>query len=282
VPASDAGTIAVGSFNVNRMGFGAMRLTGEGIWGEPDDRESAKNVLGRAVELGVNFIDTADAYGPEVSENIIAETLKPYKGIVIATKGGMTRQGPGKWKPEGSPAHLENACNASLERLGVEVIDVYQLHAPDENVPFEVSLQTLVDLRDQGKIRHIGLSNVEPEQLQQALDVTEIVSVQNHYNVANREHEYVLKLCEKQGIAFIPYFPMGGGKLTAADGPLAKYARKYDARPAQIALAWLLHHSPVTLPIPGTSSREHLESNIAAAGITLSGGDARALDELKV
>jgi aryl-alcohol dehydrogenase-like predicted oxidoreductase len=280
--ASDAGTIAVGSFTVNRMGFGAMRLTGEGIWGEPNDRESAKNVLKRATELGVNFIDTADAYGPETSENIIAETLKPYTGIVIATKGGMTRQGSGQWKPDGSPAHLENACNASLERLGVEVIDVYQLHAPDENVPFEVSLQTLIDLRDQGKIRHIGLSNVEPEQLQQALDMTEIVSVQNHYNVANREHEDVLKLCEKQGIAFIPYFPMGGGKLTAADGPLAEYTEKYSAQPSQIALAWLLHHSPVTLPIPGTSSREHLESNIAAAGIQLSSADVQALDELKV
>jgi len=279
--AQKAGTILVGSHTVNRMGYGAMRLTGQGVWGEPDDREAAKAVLKRAVELGVNFIDTADAYGPNVSENLIAETLKPYDGLVIATKGGLTRTGPDVWIPDCSPEHLREAIDDSLERLGLNQIPVYQLHTVDKDVPFEDSLQTLIDLKQEGKIQHIGLSNVEPEHLIKALELTEIVSVQNHYNIGNREHEDVLNVCEDNGIAFIPYFPLGSGELTAPDGPLADYAQKYGCTTGQIALAWLLKHSQAMLPIPGTSSIAHLEENIGAANIQFDDADLMALDQFQ-
>lgn len=278
--AGAAGTLQIGHTTVNRIGFGAMRITGQGVWGEPADREAAKAVLRRAVELGSNFIDTADAYGPEVSENLIAETLRPYDGLLIATKGGMRRGGPGQWAPDGSPRHLREACEASLQRLGVDSIELYQLHSVDPQVPFASSLQALVTLQNEGKIKHIGLSNVEPDHLKQALDMCNIVSVQNNYNLANREHEDVLKLCEQHDIVFIPYFPLGAGNLTAPDGPLKVYAEKYDATPAQIALAWLLAHSPRMLPIPGTSSMAHLEENIGAASVVLSREDIAALDAL--
>lgn len=276
----NTGTVKVGDFTVNRMGFGAMRLTGEGIWGEPQDREVARQVLLEAVKNGVNFIDTADSYGPEVSENIIAETLKPYDDLVIATKGGMVRAGPGKWSQDCSPTHLEAALNGSLERLGVDTIDVYQLHTVDPNVKFHESLQALINFKDAGKIRHIGLSNVEPENLEEALNMTEIVSVQNNYNVANREHDDVLKMCEENSIAFIPYFPLGHGDLTSRNGPLAEVAEKYQATTGQIALAWLLMKSKIMLPIPGTSSLEHLHENIAAANIVLKPEDLETLETL--
>lgn len=280
IHASNAGTITVGDDTVNRIGFGAMRITGRGIWGPPPDEVAAASLLKRAVELGVNFIDTADAYGPEISERIIAATLKPYDGLVIATKGGLMRPGPDKWQPDCSPQHLREACEASLERLGVKQISVYQLHTVDPKVPFAESLQTLLDLQAEAKIKHIGLSNVEPENLKQALTMGKIVSVQNNYNLANREHEDVLKLCEDNKIAFIPYFPLGAGNLTASDGPLMSYARKYDATPGQIALAWLLAHSPYMLPIPGTSSMNHLEENIAATTVQLDDDDIRGLTAL--
>jgi aryl-alcohol dehydrogenase-like predicted oxidoreductase len=281
ISAAAAGTIKVGDFTVNRIGFGAMRITGNGIWGEPDDVENAKKVLKRTVELDVNFIDTADAYGPEVSENLIHDALSPYEGIVIATKGGMMRGGPGMWSPDGSPAHIREACEASLKRLGVDQIQVYQFHRPDPKVPFEDSLQAFVALQTEGKIKHIGLSNVSVEQLTQALDKTPIVSVQNHYNFEHRkDSEDVLKFCEEQNIAFIPYFPIGGGRSDYNQQALQSIATKHHATTHQIALAWLLQHSPVMLPIPGTASIEHLEENIAAAGLELDDEDRIALDKL--
>jgi aryl-alcohol dehydrogenase-like predicted oxidoreductase len=281
--AAAAGTVRIGDFTVNRMGFGAMRITGEGIWGEPNDRDRAKNVLKRAVELGVNFIDTADAYGPEVSENLIAEALRPYKGLVVATKGGLTRGGPGQWTPDGSPAHLREACEASLKRLNLDTIDLYQFHRPDPKVPFEESVQTLADLQKEGKIKHIGLSNVSVEQIKQAQKITAIVSVQNHYNLQNREHEEVLQFCEQNKMVFIPYFPIGGKDSAigeAGQSLLTGIAAKYHASVRQIALAWLLRHSSVTLPIPGTSSIEHLEENIRAAAIELSDDEISSIDSL--
>lgn len=279
--AAKAGTVQLGSFRVNRIGYGAMRLTGEGVWGPPDVPVEAEAVLQHAVhDLGVNLIDTADAYGPHTNEQLIARTLKPFDDIVIATKGGMTRQGPGQWKPNGSPEHLRNACQASLRRLGVDSIDVYQLHAPDPDVPFEISLQTLIDLQHEGKIKHIGLSNVTTTQLEKALGMAEIVSVQNNYGLTNPEHEAVLKLCEQRGVVFIPYFPLGNGALTRPDGPLGPFADQHKVRPGQIALAWLLRHSEMILPIPGTASRGHLDENVAAATIELSEADMRELDAL--
>jgi aryl-alcohol dehydrogenase-like predicted oxidoreductase len=278
--AANAGTVKVGIYTVNRMGFGAMRITGEGIWGPPDDEEVAKQVLKRAVELEVNFIDTADAYGPEVSENLIHDALSPYEGIIIATKGGMLRGGPGNWRPDGTPKHLREACEASLKRLGVPQITVYQFHRPDPKVAFKDSVNTLIELQQEGKIKHIGLSNVNLEQLQQALKLTPIATVQNHYNFEHRrDSEEVLKFCEQQGIAFIPYFPIGGnqGGVGAAVDTIAG---KHNATPRQIALAWLLAHSPAILPIPGTGSIKHLEENIAAATIELDSEDMAALDDL--
>jgi pyridoxine 4-dehydrogenase len=279
--ALNAGTVKVGNFIVNRMGFGAMRLTGQGVWGPPSDIVNAKRVLERAVDLDVNFIDTADAYGPKVSERLIRDALWPYEGIIIATKGGLLRGGPGDWRPNGSPEHLRAACEASLDRLGVEQIVLYQLHRPDPDVSFKKSLQALITLQQEGKIRHIGLSNVSLAQLQQALDLTHIASVQNHYNIEHRVgSEPIVDFCEQQGIAFIPYFPMGGGSSDYNRTVLQVIAHKHHASTHQIVLAWLLAHSPIILPIPGTSSIKHLEANIAAASIKLDEKDLVALDSL--
>jgi len=277
---ASAGTITIGEFNVYRMGYGAMRLTGQGIWGPPSDTTAAQEVLRKAVEYGINFIDTADAYGPEVSETMIADTLHPYEGIVVATKGGLIRPGPDDWQPDCNPAHLRKACDASLERLKVDSIDIYQLHTVDPKVPFKDSLQTLIDLKNEGKIKHIGLSNIEPEHLREALQMTQIASVQNNYNLANREHDDVLMRCEQHGVVFIPYFPLGSGDLTKPDGPLADMAKKYDATTGQVALAWLLAHSPVMLPIPGTSSLEHLAENVGACNIQFDASDKAELDKM--
>lgn len=277
ISATRGGSVKVGDFHINRMGFGAMRITGDGIWGEPKDRESAKQVLQRVVALDINLIDTADAYGPEVSENLIREALHPYEGVVIATKGGLNRGGPNQWTPDCSPAHLKEACDASLQRLGVERIDIYQLHTVDSNVPFEDSYQTLLDLQKEGKIRHIGLSNIEPEHFKTAMEMGEFVSVQNNYNVFNREHEDILNLCEQNGIAFIPYFPIGGGQSDMQQSVLQSVADKHGVTTHQVALAWLLAHSSVMLPIPGTSTIAHLEENVAATNIQF---DPEDLDEL--
>src|SRR6202165_5284875 len=280
VTAALAGTIDIGGdMAVNRFGCGAMRITGEGIWGEPADREECKHVLRRALELGINFIDTADAYGPEVSERLIAETLYPYpEELVIATKGGLVRPGPGAWEPDGRPEHLRAACEGSLKRLRVEQIDLYQFHRPDPKVPFEESVGALIDLKSEGKIRQLGLCNVGRTQLTQALAMTEIVSVQNMYNLVERRSEQVLELCAEKAVAFIPWFPLGTGNLTQARDALAEVASRRGATPAQVALAWLLEHSPVMLPIPGTSRRDHLEENVAAAGIKLEAEDIEALE----
>ncbi|MDQ2839698.1 MAG: aldo/keto reductase [Acidobacteriota bacterium] len=259
-----------GDLKVNRLGFGAMRLTGDGIWGEPKDPAEAKRVLKRAVELGVNFIDTADSYGPEVSERIIGETLAPYsKGVVIATKGGLTRQGPNKWLPVGRPEYLRQQAEMSLRRLRVERIDLYQLHRIDPKVPVEDSLGALTDLQREGKIRHIGLSEVSPKEIEQASKVAKIVSIQNKYNLSDRTHEEALNYCERNGLGFIPWFPVAAGKLAAQGGALDSLAKQHKATVAQISLAWLLHRSPVMLPIPGTSSVKHLEENVAARDLHL-------------
>jgi aryl-alcohol dehydrogenase-like predicted oxidoreductase len=273
-------TIQIGDRAVNRLGFGAMRITGEGIWGPPADHDNAIAVLKKAVELGVNFIDTADSYGPEVSENLIREALAPYDDLLIATKGGMVRGGPGQWSPNGSPEYLRQACEASLKRLGVEQIELYQFHRPDPAVPFVDSVRTFAELREEGKIKHVGLSNVTTEQLERATELIPIVSVQNNYSVLNREHEAVLKLCERHGIAFIPYFPIGGNTGGLAEQTLDKIAVKHRATMRQIGLAWLLEHSPVIVPIPGTGNIEHLAQNMAAADIELDDEDIAQLDAL--
>lgn len=259
-----------GDLTVNRLGYGAMRITGPGIWGEPKNPDEARRVLRRAVELGVNFIDTADAYGPEVSERLIGETLAPYpKDLVIATKGGLTRQGPDKWAPVGRPEYLRQQVEMSLRRLRLERIDLYQLHRIDEKVPVEESLGALADLQRAGKIRHIGLSEVNPEEIERARQTTKIVSVQNKYNLSDRAHEKTLDYCEQHGLAFIPWFPVAAGKLVEPGGALEKFARQHNATVAQISLAWLLQRSPVMLPIPGTSSVKHLEENVAARKLNL-------------
>jgi pyridoxine 4-dehydrogenase len=266
------GTFALGGdLTINRLGYGAMRITGPGIWGEPKDREEARKVLQRAVELGVNFIDTADSYGPEVSENIIAEALYPYpKDLVIATKGGFTRSGPNKWEEVGRPEYLRQCVEMSLRRLKVERIDLYQLHRIDPKVPVAESLGALKDFQKAGEIRHIGLSEVVPAEIDQAGKTVKIVSVQNQYNLSDRRHEKVLAYCEKNNLAFIPWFPVASGKLAAPGGPLDAIAKNHKATVAQLSVAWLLHHSPVMIPIPGTSSVEHLEENMAAAKLHLS------------
>jgi pyridoxine 4-dehydrogenase len=277
-----AGTFDIGGeLSVNRLGFGAMRLTGEGIWGEPRDPDECRRVLRRAVELDVNLIDTADAYGPEVSERLIAEALYPYPNdLVIATKGGLTRSGPNQWHPDGRPEHLREACEGSLARLRLERVDQYQQHRVDPKVPLEESIGALIQLRDEGKIAHIGLSNVSIDQLRRARELTPIVSVQNRYNLIDREDEDVLEECERDAIGFIPWFPLSTGKLATDDGPLAGMAARHHATPAQIALAWLLYHSPVMLPIPGTASLAHLEENVRAALIELAADEVKALDDL--
>ena len=269
ISASLAGTVSVGGeLSVNRLGFGAMRLTGEGIWGAPADRNRALAVLRHAVELDVNFIDTADSYGPFVSEQLIAEALFPYpKGLVIATKGGWNRPGPDQWTHDATPAHLRKAVEGSLKRLRLDRIDVYQLHTPDPVVSFDASVETLAQLRDEGKIRLVGLSNVTREHIERARKIVPIVSVQNRYSFADREWDYVVDYCAANGIAFIPWFPLAAGRV--AGDVLNEIAQAHQASPKQVALAWLLRRTPVVLPIPGTSSVEHLEQNVAAASVQL-------------
>lgn len=281
ITAALAGTIDVGGdLPVNRFGFGAMRITGEGIWGEPADREECKRVLRRAVELGINFIDTADSYGPEVGERLIAETLYPYpEDLAIATKGGLTRPGPGVWEPDGRPEHLRAACEGSLKRLRVDQIDVYQFHRPDPKVPFEESVGALVELKAEGKIRHIGLSNVSVDHIEKAQKLTPIVSVQNRYSVFDRESEPVLEFCSLEELAFLPWRPVAGGELGDA-GVVAEIARRNNATPSQVALVWLLAHSPVMLPIPGTSKVAHLEENLSAVALQLAPSDLAELDKV--
>ena len=266
-----AGALQLGDLKVKRLGFGAMRLCGPGIWGEPEDPKAAEAVLRRVVEVGINLIDTADAYGPEVNERQISSALYPYPDdLVIATKGGLVRPGPGRWQTKGRPQHLREACEGSLRRLKVDTIDVYQFHRPDSRVPFEDSVWALAELRDEGKIRHVGLSNVGVRELVMALDIVPIVSVQNRYNLTDRSSEAVIETCERESIAFIPWFPLATGKLARPGGDLDEIATRHDATPAQVALAWLLAKSPVMLPIPGTSSVEHLEENVAATELRLS------------
>jgi pyridoxine 4-dehydrogenase len=260
-----------GDLEVNRLGFGAMRITGDGIWGPPDDPEEAKRLLRRVVELGVNLIDTADSYGPDVSESLIAEALYPYPDeLVIATKGGLRRTGPGEWPRDAHPRRLKECCEGSLRRLKLERIDLYQLHSPDPEVPLEDSVGALRELQEEGKIRHIGVSNVSVEELERARSVVEVVTVQNRFNLADRSSEDVLEVCESDGIGFIPWFPLATGDLARSGGPLDEIASSRDATPGQLALAWLLARSPVMLPIPGTSSIEHFEDNLAAQEIELS------------
>jgi pyridoxine 4-dehydrogenase len=271
ISAQSSGTFSLGGKTpVHRLGFGAMRLTGEGIWGEPKDRAEAKRVLKRAIELGVDFIDTADSYGPYISEEIIAEALHPYpKGLIIATKAGLARTGPNQWLPLGRPEYLQQEVEMSLRRLKVERIDLWQLHRIDPKVPVEESLAPIKKLQEQGKILHVGLSEVKPHEIDQARKFIEIVSVQNQYNLGDRQHEDVVDYCTKHNLGFIPWFPVAGGKLARAGGPLDAMAKKHEATIAQLSLAWLLHRSPVMLPIPGTSSVKHLEENIAAASLKL-------------
>ena len=281
ITARDAGTVALGGvLEVHRMGFGAMRITGEGIWGPPPDRNAAVAVLRRAVELGVSFIDTADSYGPNVSEEIIAEALAPYpKSLVIATKGGWKRTGPFQWVHDASPDHLRQAVEGSLKRLRVDRIDLYQLHIPDPVISFDASMETLAELRSQGKIRFLGLSNVTREHIERARKIVPIVSVQNRYSFADREWDYVLDYCEQNRIAFIPWGPMGGGKV--AYDVAVRVAKAHDATPTQIALAWLLERSGVMLPIPGTTSIAHLEENIRASALELTNEEQVELSKAK-
>ena len=273
--AAAAGKIDIGGdLTVNRLGFGAMRITGKGVWGPPPDRDRAKAALRRAVELGVTFIDTADSYGPDVSEELIAETLYPYPDdLVIATKGGQIRPGPGRWVPEGRPEHLRSACEGSLRRLRVERIDLYQLHRPDPKVPFAESVVTLKELKDEGKIRHIGLSNVSEEQLREAERITPVVSIQNRYNVTDRSSDGVVDLCEQEGMVFFPWAP-----ISEAQGiPLRTAAEAHGVSPRQVAIAWLLARSPQILPIPGSGSADHVAENIAAASLELDGEEYNAI-----
>lgn len=269
-----------GDLEVRRLGFGAMRITGQGIWGEPDDIPEVRRVLRRVADA-VDVIDTADSYGPEVSENLICETLHPYpEHLVIATKGGFERPGPNRWVPACRPERLKRCCEGSLRRLKLERIDLYQLHTVDRKVPIEDSVGALAELQDEGKIRHIGLSNVDAEQLERARQIAPIVSVQNRYNLVDRSSEEVLGACEQAQLAFVPYFPLATGDLAAPGSALDEIARGHGATGAQVALAWLLAHSPVMLPIPGTSRVSHLEENLEAAELELSGDELEAVDEL--
>jgi pyridoxine 4-dehydrogenase len=271
VTAAAGGTFSIGGdLPVHRLGFGAMRITGPGIWGEPKDPAEARRVLRRAIDLGVNFIDTADSYGPEVSERIIGETLHPYPaGLVIATKAGLTRQGPDRWAPVGRPEYLRQQLEMSLRRLRLDSIDLYQLHRIDPRVPAEETLGAMSDFQREGKVRHIGLSEVTPEEIERARGIVPIVSVQNRYNISDRQHEPVLRYCERHDLGFIPWFPVAAGKLARPGGPLDELAKRHGVTLAQLSIAWLLHRSPVMLPIPGTSSVTHLEENVAAAGIQI-------------
>ena len=276
--AAEAGTIDVGGdLTVNRLGFGAMRITGDGIWGEPPDAERAKNALRRAVELGVNFIDTADSYGPDVSERLIAETLHPYPDdLVIATKGGLVRPGPGRWDADGRPEHLREALEGSLRRLRVDMIDLYQLHRPDPKVPLEESVGYLAAMKNQGKVRHIGISNATEEQLRTAEQIVPIVSVQNRYNVVDRTSETMVDLCEQEELTFLPWAPIQEADEVEV---ITDAARNHGFTPRQIVLAWLLARSPQILPIPGSGSAEHVEANVAAAGIKLDQGEVAAITD---
>jgi len=280
-PAKKSGEFLIGGdLRVTRLGFGAMRISGEGVWGEPANRAEAIRVLRRAVELGVNFIDTADSYGPGVSEEIIAEALHPYPaGLVIATKGGYARPGPNQWVEDGRPEHLRAACEASLRRLRLEQIDLYQLHRIDPKVPVEDQLGALRHLRAHGKIKHIGLSEVSVKQIQQARTMVPIVSVQNRYSLVDRGSEDVLEYCEKEKIGFIPWFPLAAGRVTS-ESPISRVAARWNATSSQVALAWLLARSPVMLPIPGTSKVQHLEENLAAAGLKIDANTMQELDGL--
>jgi pyridoxine 4-dehydrogenase len=274
---ASAGTVEIGGdLTVNRLGFGAMRITGSGIWGDPPDLDAAKDVLRRAVELGVNFIDTADSYGPEVSERLIGEALAPYpEGVVVATKGGLERPGPGQWTKNGRPEHLVSACEGSLRRLELEQIPIYQFHRVDPSVPFDESVGALVELQEQGKIRHIGLSNVSEEQLRRAQQLTPIVSIQNRFNLTDRDSESLVDLCAQEHIAFLPWAPIQG----LDDVPIVdQIAARHQATPRQVALAWLLARSPTMLVIPGTGSRSHLEDNVAAADVELSADEVAELN----
>jgi pyridoxine 4-dehydrogenase len=275
-----AGNVSLGGeISVHRLGFGAMRLTGEGIWGPPKDRKGALAVLRRAVELDINFIDTADSYGPHISEELIAEALFPYpRGLVVATKGGWNRPGPNQWTHDATPSHLRKAVEGSLKRLRLDRIDVYQLHIPDPVISFEASVEALAQLCNEGKIRLIGLSNVTQEHIERARRIVPIVSVQNRYSFADREWDYVVDYCESNGIAFIPWFPLGAGKV--ASDVLNQIAQAHRVSPTQVALAWLLRRSPMMLPIPGTSSIEHLEENVAAASVRLTDEDYQALSQV--
>ncbi len=282
--AAAAGTFALGGdLEVNRLGFGAMRITGEGIWGEPENPDETRAVLRRAVELGVNLIDTADSYGPNVSERLIGETLHPYPDdLLIATKAGLVRPGPGDWRPNGRPEHIREAIEGSLSRLKLETIDLYQLHRIDPEVPAEESLGVMAELRQEGKVRHVGLSEVGVEELRQAQEIVPIASVQNRYNLTDRGSEKILEVCEQDGIAFIPWFPLAAGPLARPGGSVDEIASRHDATPGQVALAWLLRRSPVMLPIPGTSSVEHLEENVAAASLELTDDEYTELYEVSV
>ena len=270
-----------GDLPVRRLGFGAMRITGRGIWGDPPDREGAKALLRRVVELGITLIDTADSYGPHVSEELIAEALHPYpEDVVIATKGGLLRTGPGQWPTDGRPEHLKEVCEGSLRRLRVDRIDLYQMHRPDPAVPYEESMGAMAELQAEGKVRHVGVSNVSVDELATARSIVDVASVQNRYNLADRESEDVLRVCEQDGLAFLPWFPLATGDLAKPGSVLDDVATRLGVPPGQVALAWLLHHSPVDLPIPGTSSVAHLEENVAAARLELSPEDVAALDRL--
>jgi len=278
--AAASGTFSIGGdLNINRLGFGAMRITGEGVWGDPKDPREARAVLKRTIDLGINFIDTADSYGPATSEYLIAEALHPYpKGLVIATKGGLTRPGPGVWEPVGRAPYLQQCVEMSLRRLKLDCIDLYQLHRFDAKTPMEESLGALKKLQDQGKIRHIGLSEVGVDEIKKARKNVTVVSVQNLYNIGDRKHEDVVDYCEKENIGFIPWFPMAGGDLAKPGGVLDRAAKKHGATVSQIALAWLLHRSPVQLPIPGTGSVKHLEQNTAAAELKLSEAEWKEIE----
>ena len=280
--AAASGTFTLGGdLPIHRLGFGAMRITGKGIWGDPKDPAESKRVLKRAVELGVNFIDTADSYGPFVSEDLIAEALHPYPtGLIIATKGGLTRQGPDQWLPVGRPEYLRQCVEMSLRRLKTDTIDLYQLHRIDPKVPAEESLGALKELQGQGKIRHIGLSEVSVEELEHAQTIVDVVSVQNLYNLTERKSETLLDYCTEKNIGFIPWFPVAGGELFKPGGPMDQAAQKHDATIAQLALAWLLKRSPVMLPIPGTSSVSHLEENVGASSVELTDEEFQTLDAL--
>jgi aryl-alcohol dehydrogenase-like predicted oxidoreductase len=277
--ATSSGGFAIGGhLVVTRLGFGAMRITGDGIWGPPKDPEAARAVLRRLPDLGVDLIDTADSYGPYVSEDLIREALHPYDGIAVATKAGLTRSGPGEWSPVGRPEYLRQCCEMSLRRLGVETIDLWQLHRIDPKVPREEQFGVMRELQEEGKVRHLGLSEVSVEEIEAASQVFKVTTVQNLYNLTARESEDVLEHCEANGIGFIPWFPLAGGKLAEPGGPVAEIADQHGATTGQVALAWLLARSPVMLPIPGTGSVAHLEENVASAGLELSDDEIARLD----